>query len=595
MIPFLESTSPMNIAVLFPARLWLHKINGNSLRADAFAGFTNAALVLPQGVAFATIAGLPPEFGLYTAMVTAIVAAIFGSSMVMISGPTTAISAVLFATLSDMAAPGTAQYIQLALLMTIMVGIFQIAGGIGRLGGLVSFVSHSVLTAFTAAAALLIAVSQLAGLFEVHVERGGNVFERIVRLVEHFGEANPLAVLIGGITLVSAIILQKIAPKLPGFLIALIIGSVVAWLLDASAKGVSMVGQLNAFLPSFDAPSIRLNDVADLAPGAAAIALIALLEAISIGRAFAVRRREDFDANQEMIGQGLSNVVGGFFQCYAGSGSFTRSGVNAAAGAVTPMSGIFASAFLALILLMVAPLVAYIPTPAMAGLILVVAYKLIDIKELRHIIQSKSPEAIVLFLTLGSGLFIELDFAIYVGVIASLCVFIYDSAHPELPVTAPFVSPSGERKFRSADTHGSKQCPQLLSLRLDGPLFFGSVEHVENKIKAVRKQHPGQIHIVLYLKGVGKVDLAGADLLIKLIRDVKSIGGSFRIVAVFPPLVRSLERFHVLEELGENNLHSSKGDAVGEATAQLNFNICKICMLDVFRECDRNRDTDLPL
>ena len=196
MIPFLESTSPMNIAVLFPARLWLHKINGNSLRADAFAGFTNAALVLPQGVAFATIAGLPPEFGLYTAMVTAIVAAIFGSSMVMISGPTTAISAVLFATLSDMAAPGTAQYIQLALLMTIMVGIFQIAGGIGRLGGLVSFVSHSVLTAFTAAAALLIAVSQLAGLFEVHVERGGNVFERIVRLVEHFGEANPLAVLI---------------------------------------------------------------------------------------------------------------------------------------------------------------------------------------------------------------------------------------------------------------------------------------------------------------------------------------------------------------------------------------------------------------
>jgi len=582
----------MNIADLFPARLWLHKVNANSLRADAFAGFTNAALVLPQGVAFATIAGLPPEYGLYTAMVTAVVAAIFGSSMVMISGPTTAISAVLFATLSDIASPGTEQYIQLALLMTIMVGIFQVAGGIGRLGGLVSFVSHSVLTAFTAAAALLIAVSQLAGLLEVNVERGGNVVERIIRLVEQLSETNPLAVLIGVTTLVSALILQKIAPKLPGFLFALVIGSVLAWALDASAKGVSMVGQLNAFLPTFDPPSVRLNDIADLAPGAAAIALIALLEAISIGRAFAVRRREDFDANQEMIGQGLSNVVGGFFQCYAGSGSFTRSGVNAAAGAVTPMSGIFASAFLALILLLVAPLVAYIPTPAMAGLILVVAYKLIDVKELRHIITSKSPEAVVLFLTLGSGLFIELDFAIYVGVIASLCVFIYDSAYPDLPVTAPYIDDKGDRKFRNVATLGLKQCPQLVSLRLDGPLFFGSVEHVENKIKELRKQHPGQVHMVLYLKGMGKIDLAGADLLIKHIREMKAAGGSFRIVAIFPPLLRSLERFHVIEELGKGNLHSSKGDAVAEATKQLNFDICKICMLDVFRECDRNRDAE---
>ena len=220
---------------LFPARQWLSQVNGQTMRADAFAGFTNAAIVLPQGVAFATIAGLPPEYGLYTAMITAVIAAIFGSSMIMISGPTTAISAVLFATLSDVAVPGTARYIELALMLTVMVGIFQMAGGIGKLGGIVSFVSHSVMTAFTAAAALLIAVSQLAGALGVHVERGGNVVERIWRLSEHFVEVNMMAVLISTFTLVSAVTLAKIAPKVPGFLVALVGGSVLAYFLGAAS------------------------------------------------------------------------------------------------------------------------------------------------------------------------------------------------------------------------------------------------------------------------------------------------------------------------------------------------------------------------
>lgn len=580
----------MRLPSLFPDYTWITQTNKKTISADAYAGFVNAAIVLPQGVAFATIAGLPPEYGLYTAMITAVIAAIFGSSMIMISGPTTAISAVLFATLSDVATPGTVHYIELALLLTILVGLFQLAAGIGRLGGLVSFVSHSVMTAFTAAAALLIAVSQLAGAMGVQVERGGNVVERLMQLGEHALEINVLAISIAFVTLATAVSLQKFFPKLPGFLFALVAGALLAWAMDGANNGVSMVGALPPLAATFTPPTGVLREIGTLAPGAAAIALVGLLEAISIGRAFAVRRKEAFDANQEMIGQGLSNVVGGFFQCYAGSGSFTRSGVNATAGAVSPLSGIFASGFLALILLFIAPLVAFIPTPAMAGLILFVAWKLVDVNEIKHIVLSRSPETVILLLTLSAGLLIELDFAIYVGVIASLCVFIYESAYPELPITAPIVSPSGQRKFRDVEAHNTDQCPQLVTFRLDGPLYFGSVEHVERKIKKMRREKPKQIHMILYLKGVGKIDLAGADLLIDTIREVKSKGGSFRIVALFPPLINSLHKLHVIDELGEDHLFSSKGEAVSDATNDLNRTICKVCLKDVFMECDDIRD-----
>ena len=542
----------------FPPRRWLARVNGETLRHDAFAGFSNAAIVIPQGVAFATIAGLPPEMGLYTAMITAAIAAFWGSSLVMISGPTTAISAVVFATLQDLATPGTLRFVELALMITILVGLIQLVAGLARLGGLVSFVSHSVMTAFTAAAAVLIATSQLPGAFGVAVEGGGNVLERLRRLGESLPETSLLSLAIAAATLGSLLLCQRYARRFPGFLIALIVGAVLCFLLDGSANGVAMVREIPAAFPVFAPPTDALGDIGALIPGAMAIALVGLLEAISIGRAFAVRRREKFDANQEMIGQGLSNAVGGLFQCYAGSGSFTRSGVNAEAGARTPIAGILSSLFLAVMLLMFSDLIRYIPVPAMAGLILYVAWRLIDFGELRRVIGTSRSETVILALTLGAGLLVELDFAIYVGVIASFAVFIYQSSHPSIRVSAPVVSATGRRKFRNADLHGVPECPQIVTIRLDGPLYFGSVEHVEHEFEMMRRKRAGQKHVLFYLKGVGAIDLAGADFLIDAIRQIRAGGGTFRIIALFPPLLDSLRRFHVIEEIGEDHLHISK-------------------------------------
>jgi sulfate permease, SulP family len=571
---------------IFPAAAWLRRSNRATLRADVVAGLTNAAIVLPQGVAFATIAGLPPEYGLYTAMVTAVIAAFFGASMVMVSGPTTAISALVFATLAGHATPFSPRYIELALTLTLLVGLFQIVAGLARLGALISFVSHSVIVAFTAAAAVLIGVSQLAGVLGVQVEGGGNLPQRMLRVIDAAPSINTLSVLIACVTFASVAILGARAPRAPGFLIALLAGAATAALTGAEGKGVQMLGAIPAPLPHFAPPPSLWADLVLLAPGAAAIALVGLLEAISIGRSFALRRREPYAANQEILGQGLSNALGSFLQCYAGSGSFTRSGVNAQAGARTPLAAILSSLFLALVLIGFGDYLTLIPLPAMAGLIVYVAWRLIDWREIRHVVTTSRPETVILGLTLIAGLILNLDFAIYVGVIASLSVFIHNSAHPSLRVSAPMVAPNGRRKFRNADLHQIPECPQIVTLRLDGPLYFGSVEHVEAEWTRLRQSRPTQVHVIFYLKGVGRIDLAGADFLIQIIRQMREAGGSFHIVALFPPLLDTLRQFHVLAEIGEDHLHASKGEALCAILPAVNPSICANCTKRVFLECD---------
>lgn len=324
---------------LSPVRPWFKDVSPRTFKADCAAGLTNAAIVLPQGVAFAIIAGLPPEYGLFSAMIVTLIAAFWGSSMTMVSGPTTAISAVLFASLAPLAEPGTETYIMLAVALTLIAGVVQMLAGAFRLGGFISFISHSVLVGFTAAAAFLIASSQLAGVFGIATGGGGGVVDRLWRVADHMDQFNLTAFLIAAVTLLSLIGLTRVNKRLPSYIIALAFGSLVAYMLDAPANGVEMFTPLASVIPRFQSPNLSLGLVADLLPVAMTIAFIGLLEAISIGRSFALRRDESYSTNQEMLGQGLSNVVGSFFQCYAGSGSFTRSGLNVESGAQTPIGG----------------------------------------------------------------------------------------------------------------------------------------------------------------------------------------------------------------------------------------------------------------
>lgn len=567
---------------LSPVRPWVLEQTPASWKADALAGLTGATIVLPQGVAFAIIAGLPPEFGLFTAIIVTVVAALWGSSRVMVSGPTTAISAVLFASLSGLAVPGSETYIALALVLTCLVGLLQLAAGLAGLGGLIAFISHSVIVGFTAAAAVLIAVSQLGPALGLAGGEGG-VLNRLSRIAFDVGGLNPDALIISTVTLASLIASFRISRRLPGYIIALVVGSLVAVLLGAEASGVAMFAPLDAVLPSFEAPDPTINTIGALLPAAAAVACVGLLEAISIGKSFAIRRGETYDSNQEMVGQGLSNLTGSFFHCYAGSGSFTRSGLNAESGAASPMSAVFAAGFLVVLLLLLAPFVRFVPVPAMAAIILYVAWRLINIAEIRHIVATSRSETFILAATFLTGILSGLDFAILVGVVASLSIFLNKSAHPLVAVGTP-TEVNGRRVFMNAESFKLPQCPQIRFVRIEGPLFFASIEHVEREFRRVEEKD-GLKTCILNLKGVGKIDLSGADFILSEARRARAHGNDLHLIAANPSVLNVLKRLHCLDELGPNNVHPHKSDAIRPAVARASDPICAGCEIRCFNEC----------
>lgn len=569
---------------LSPIRPWFPMVTMATLRRDAFAGVTNAALVLPQGVAFALIAGLPPQYGLFSAIIIALVAAYWGSSRIMVSGPTTASSALLFVTLASLAAPGSPAYIQLAITLTFISGIMQLAAGLAGLGALIAFVSHSVLVGFTAAAALLIAVSQLPGILGVAVAPGGAVPERIARLARAIFDTQLLSVLIAAITLATLLVLLRISRKLPAYLLALAAGSGAAWFLEAPARGIAMFAPLDSVIPSLTTPSFDPAIWGQLVPGAFAIAFVGLLSSISIGKSFAFRTGTPYDTNQEIVGQGLSNIAGSFTQCYAGSGSFTRSGVNLESGAETPMSAVFASLMLFVGLVALAPFIHYVPVPAMAAIIIYVAWRLIDRAEIARILRSEPSEVLILLATFLTGLVSNLDFAILVGVMVSLAAFLNASAHP-LVLLGALARDGQKRVVRNAELEDLPECPQIRIMKINGPIFFASIEHLEREFARIEARAGQNQTIILILKAVGKIDLSGADFLIEEARKARARGRQIHVIVAAKPVLAAIRRFHVSEAIGVRNLHSHKSDAIAAAVCEADNSICATCELRIFHEC----------
>ncbi|MEL7533550.1 MAG: SulP family inorganic anion transporter [Bacteroidota bacterium] len=406
-------------ASIFPFLEWVPKIDGKSLQADLLAGITGAIIVLPQGVAFALIAGLPPEYGLFTAMITPLIAALFGSSFHLVSGPTTAISLVVFASISKHAAPGSELYIQLAITQCLVAGIFQLAFGLLRVGKLVKYVSQTVITGFTAGAAILIITSQLPHILGVKLTNGLSFFENWQSLILSIDQINYWVLLVGLGTWLMAVGLKRFWPKLPYMLIAMVFGSVLNLAIGGPERGVPLVGEINESLPNFAWPNLELDNVKLLLGDALAIALLGLIQSVAIARAIALQSQQKLNANQEFVGQGLSNIVGSLFSCYAGAGSFTRSGLNYQSGAKTPLAAIFASLVLGIMVLMFASLTAYLPLPSMGGIILIVGANLIDASYIKNVFTASWQEVVVLLVTFLSTLFLDLQFAIYLGVLTS--------------------------------------------------------------------------------------------------------------------------------------------------------------------------------
>ncbi len=575
---------PFKAKNLLPFRRWTGLITRQTLRDDAAAAFTNAAVVLPQGIAFAAIAGLPPQYGLYTAMVTPLIAALFGSSWHLISGPTTAISVVIFATLSDLYEPGSAAYIQAVLSITLLAGLFQLLLGIIRMGQMVSLVSHSVMVGFTAGAAILIAASQVSGFLGRKLPRPENVEAFIPAVWQSLPETDIYVFSIAFGTLVVTVLIKQVMPKWPNYLIGLLFGGALAYGIDAREHGVQFVQAVGTSIPPFAVPDLSLDSVRSLSSGAFALALIGLLEAVSIARSVALKSKQPLDSNQEIIGQGLSNIGGSMFSAYMGSGSFTRSALNYESGAKTPMAAIMAAIFLFLILVVITPLIAYIPIPAMSGLIMLVAWKLINFKEIRHILTSSLPETVVLLVTFLGVLAVNLEFAIYAGVILSLSLFIRRSMRPGLPLNVPNSKVPG-RPFMSPILWKLPECPQALFARLQGSLYFGAVEYLEKEFRRLEMERPEQKHFGLMLDGAVGVDLSGAELLIEEARRRNARGGGLYLSVRYPPIRRQLAQFHVPQKIGREHIFRRKMEMLPTMVAKMDLEICATCKTRIFKEC----------
>jgi len=575
----------IKFASIFPFLAWFRLTTKETIKADFIAGLTGAIIVLPQSVAFATIAGLPPEYGLYTAMVVPIIAGFFGSSFHLVSGPTTAISIVVFAAISKHAIPGSEEFIAMALTLTFLAGVYQLVFGLAKFGMLVNFISHNVVIGFTAGAALLIASSQVPYILGIEVVKGENFVDTWSALFSGFEKINIYLLIVGLSTLASSIIVKLYKPQLPNLLIGMLVGGFVAFYLSNFTQTIETVGVMPAYLPPLSMPDFSLNTLKSLAPEAFAIALLGLIEASSIGRSIATKSNQKIDPSQEFIGQGTSNIVASFFSSYASSGSFTRTGVNYEAGARTPLSAILAALVLMLIVFLVAPLIAYLPFAAMASVILVVSYNLIDFKHIKKTFSYSRSESVIFTATFLATLLLELEFAIYLGVLLSLMLFIAKTSTPEIHTLA-FGSPASAelRKLQSIRNSPLTQCPQLKIIRVDMSIYFGSINHIQKQISRIIDNQRIR-HILIVASGVNFIDLAGMEGLLVEDKRLKKLNGSLYFVAVKSSVLDFMEKAHFIDEIGEDNFFEVKEGAINKIYDRLDQDKCAKCQALIFREC----------
>jgi SulP family sulfate permease len=568
---------------LFPFIAWRHRVNRETLRIDLLAGLVAAVMVLPQGVAFATLAGMPPEYGLYGAMMPAIVGALWGSSWHLVSGPTNATSLMVFATVSAFAVPFTPSYVTLVLTLNLMVGLMKLGLGVARLGSLVNFISTSVVIGFTAGAGLLIIGAQLRNFFGISVPQEASFILGLRDFVTHVGETDPGVLAVGVFTLVAAMAGKRWWPRMPYMLTGIVLGAVFAYVLGLlDLAHVPTIGALPSAVPPLSVPDLSVHTWQTLAPIALALMVIGLSEAISSARAVALKSGQRIDGNQEFIGQGLANIVGAFTSSYPTSGSFNRTGANYEAGARTPLACVFSAILLLGILLLVRPLAAYLPVASMAAVLFIVAMGLIDTAAMRRVWRTSRADALTLAVTFIATLTIRLEVAILVGVLVSLLIYLNWATHPQVLRVVP--DTAAQRRFRTA-RHDSLLCPQLDILRIDGALFFGSVEHIRDEIEAARASRPAPRHLLLIGTGITLIDNAGAELLGHLAHALRESGVTLYLCKLRPSVHALLERAGVLDAIGRDRVFGTKDQAIAAIYQKLDAAKCAACTARIFIEC----------
>jgi SulP family sulfate permease len=682
------------LEALFPFLKWFKRYGMDAIRLDAISGLTVALVLIPQSMAYAQLAGLPPYYGLYASFLPPMVAALFGSSRQLATGPVAVVSLMTAASLGPLATVGTSGYIGYAILLALIVGCFQFALGVARLGLVVNFLSHPVVNGFTNAAAIIIATSQLSKLFGVYVETAEHHYETVISVVrEAFHFTHWSTLFLGALAFGIMYALKRITPRTPNVLVAVIVTTLISWAtgyqhnettpverirswhaqslvrnynaameslrslstertevsraLDSASRGHDLRGLLDAEhvsnvvllnmewlkeeagfyrrelrrllfkgvvqpdgtkafyledeipsnartdgrtwriavgsrslktdqlvmmgggdvvanipkgLPSFTLPNLDPSIALHLLPYAAIISLLGFMEAISIAKAMAAKTGQRLDPNQELIGQGLANLLGSFTNSYPTSGSFSRSAVNLQSGAVTGLSSVFTSLAVVVVLLFFTPLLYHLPQSVLAAIIMMAVMGLINVSGFVHAWRAKwydgAISVITFLFTLGFAP--HLDRGIMVGVVLSLLVFLYKSMHPKLAS----LSRHEDQAFRCAATHSLKECEYIAMIRFEGPLFFANSSYLEDKITEIMRKKRHLKHIIIVSNGINEIDASGEETLSLLVDRIRSAGVDVSLSGVNETVLAVLKRTYLREKIGEDHIFPTMEKAV---------------------------------
>ena len=554
-----------------------------NLRFDLIAGLTVAVIMLPQAMAYALIAGLPPQMGLYAAIVGSIVGALWGSSNQLQTGPSNAISLLVLSILLPLVSPETPAYWVAAGVLALMVGIIQSTMGLARLGMLVNFVSDSVIVGFTAGAGVLIFFNQIRNLMRVNIPASPAFMNTVRNLALQVDEAHWISIALGVGVVALIVVLRKVNPKLPGSLIAIVLAALVVGLFDLELMGVIVIGELPKGFPPFASlPVMDLEYMSQLLTGALAIAAIGIVEAVSIARSIAGQTGQRLDSNQEFIGQGLANIASGLFSGYNTSGSFVRSAVNHQSGGKSPISNVFAGLIILVVLLIFGSLAAYVPLAALAGVVLVAAVRLVDREEIVRIWKGAPGDRAIMVVTLVATLTLPLEYAVLLGIVLSLGYYLVKTSMPTVRVLLP------DDEFRFLITKPDKpECPQLTVIEIMGDLYFGAVNHVEDFILRHLDANPGQRYLLLRMQNVDQFDISGVHALERIRRAYRKQNGDIFISRIRDPVMETMRASGFYASLGADHFLTREENAIGYLFHRvLDPAICIYeCPFRAFQEC----------
>jgi sulfate permease, SulP family len=555
-------------------------------RRDLIAGLTVAAIALPQGMAYALIAGVDPKFGLYSVIVVTAIASIFGSSSHLINGPTSAISLLVFSALAFLDPENRTDLYEALFLLGVLVGAIQILIAVFKLGDLTRYVSESVIIGFMAGASFLLAIGQIGNALGLRDKGTGDmqVLHRLWVTLFHGDHVNTKALFISGLAVVLAVVLRKVVTRyrlpLVDMLSVLVITGLVAYFAGWATPGpgggpaVAIAGKIPANLPTLHIPEVKTAWLGNLSKGALAIAFIGLIEALSIAKAIANETKQKLDYNRQILAEGLANLTGGFFQCLPGSGSLSRSAINYQAGAATRFSGVITAAVVAIAILLFAPLLAYIPKPALAGLLLVTAARLVDFKRLFFTLRATRYDAGLVLVTALTAVLVDLDTAVLLGVALSILLFVPRAA--KLKGAELIVTP--ERVVRERLPLDAAVDPGLLIYDLEGELFFGAAPELDRYFDTLKSRIEAQDlkFLVLRLKRVRNPDVVCIERLEHFLREETAHGVTVLLAGVRPDTAGILTNINLESWFPSSQIFPEEEEQYSSTLKAVRFALAKL-------------------